>query len=47
MLKAQLPEVQVRAHYRLGVINQSEESWAPSLVNLNKVVGLDPEFFKS
>lgn len=47
MLKAQLPEVQVRAHYRLGVINQSEESWAPSLVNLNKVVGLDPEFYRS
>ena len=47
MAKKASHEVQKRAHYRLGVISQAEESWAPSLVNFNKVIGLDPEFFKS
>ena len=47
MLKIESAEVQKRAHYRLGVINQADESWAPSLVNYNKVIGIDPEFFKS
>ena len=47
MLKIDSTEVQKRANYRLGVINQGEESWAPSLVNYNKVIEIDPEFFKS
>ena len=47
MVQADAAEAQKRAHYRLAVLDQAEESWAPCLTHLNKVVELDPDFCKS